>query len=199
MRNRLLALHEENPDGLLQDPLDAFNLYIAAKLYGDIVGFISVTPPGRTYAVEKFIDRGDLPFPIDDGLYEIRLMTVVRAYRGRPIAPLLMVAALRWVEAQGGRRIVAIGHKEALSLYFRTGLVALERRIRKGVVTFELMTAEVEALRRDLDHRPRLLARLERGADWRLDVPFRPAALGVHPGSLPAAGSELGHQTYEPA
>ncbi len=179
-----LAQHEENPEAELQDPLDAFNTYITASLGDRIVGFVSVTPPGRSYSVEKYIPRDDLPFPVDDTLYEVRLLTVVEPYRGRPIAPLLMYAALRWVEAHGGKRIVAIGRKEVMSLYFGAGLQPLARHIRSGAVTFELMTAEIEALRRDLDRRHRLLDRLAHSADWCLDIPFLPPAACFHGGGF---------------
>ncbi len=191
---RELALHGENPSGALTDPLDAFNSYIIASLNGEIVGFISITPPGHQYSVEKYLPLCELPFDVDDGLYEVRLLTVVEPYPRRLIAPLLMYAALRFVESHGGRRIVAIGRKEAMSLYFRAGLEVLGRRIRSGAVTFELITAEVEALRRDLDGRQRLLDRLARSADWCLDVPFQPPAACFHGGGFfDAVGADFDH------
>lgn len=219
---RELAQHEENPQGSLSDPLDAFNTYITAKSPprkvepkarlsgptrptretiledsdrlpgGEIAGFISITPPGHQYSVEKYLSRSELPFAVDKGLYEVRLLTVVEHHRARPIAPLLMYAALRWIEARGGRRIVAIGRKEAMSLYLGAGLVVLDRRIRSGAVTFELMTAEIEILRRELGRRQRLLDRLERTADWRLDIPFQPTAACFHGGGFfDAVGTEF--------
>ncbi len=191
---RELAQHEENPQGLLTDPLDAFNTYITATSNDEIAGFISVTPPGHQYSVEKYLPLSDLPFEVDDGLYEVRLLTVVEPHRGRPIAMLLMYAALRWIEAHGGRRIVAIGRKEVMSLYFNAGLQILDRRIRSGAVTFELMTAEVEAMRRDLDRRQRLVDRLAGSADWRLDVPFLPPAACFHGGGFfGAVGTGFDH------
>jgi hypothetical protein len=60
-----------------------------------------------------------LPFPVDDGLYEIRLLTVLRAHRGSELALLLMYAAFRWVESHGGRHLVAIGRREILDLYMK--------------------------------------------------------------------------------
>ncbi len=189
---RELAQHEENPQGSLSDSLDAFNSFITASLDGEIAGFISVTPPGHHYSVEKYLPLADLPFAVDDGLFEVRLLTVVEPHRGRPIAPLLMYAALRFIESRGGRRIVAIGRKEVMSLYFSAGLEVLDRRIRSGAVTFELMTAEVDALRRDLDGRQRLLDRLACSADWRLGVPFLPPAACFHGGGFfDAVGTEF--------
>ncbi len=191
---REIAQHEENSEGLLTDPLDAFNTYITAMSNGEIAGFISVTPPGHQYSVEKYLPLSELPFKVDDGLYEVRLLTVLEPYRGRPIAPLLMYAALRLIEAHGGRRIVAIGRKQVMSLYFSSGLQVLDRRIRSGAVTFELMTTEVQALRRNLDGRQRLLDRLARSADWRLDVPFLPPAACFHGGGFfGAVGTEFDH------
>ncbi len=166
---RELAQHQETPEGMLQDPLDAFNIYITASVDGEIAGFISITPPGQQYFMEQYVSLSDLPFPIDDGLYEVRLLTVAEPYRGRAIAPMLMYAALRWIEAHGGRRIVAIGRQEVMGTYLKAGLQPVVRRIRSGAVTFELLTGTVEALRSRLDHQDRLLARFARSAEWDLE------------------------------
>ena len=40
----------------------------------------------------------------------------------RDVAALLMYAALRWVEAHGGTRIVAMGLREVAEMYVRVGL-----------------------------------------------------------------------------
>ncbi len=198
---RELGQHEQNPAGRLRDPLDAFNTYIVAAMDGEIAGFISITPPARRhpgevqaahYSIEKYLSLDELPFPIDDGLYEVRLLTVVQPHRGRGIAPLLMYAALRWIEAHGGRRIVAIGRLEVEDIYLKAGLQPLVRRVRSGAVTFELMTATVEALRLRADRQGRMLARLARSAEWDLDIPFRPPAPCVHGGGFfGAIGTEF--------
>ncbi|MCP3958611.1 MAG: GNAT family N-acetyltransferase [bacterium] len=187
---RELGQHEENPDGVLSDPLDAFSTYIVASRDGEVVGFISVTPPGerkQRYSIEDHLSLTDLPFPADDGLYEFRLLTVVEPYRGRGIASLLMYAALRWVEGRGGRRVVAVGRPEVEGIYLKAGLQPLVRRVRAGVVTFELLTATVEALHLRADSQVRLLARLARSAEWRLDVP-NPAAFNAATSAAAMAG-----------
>ncbi len=192
---RELGQHEEDPAGALSDPLDAFNTYIVASRDGEIAGFISITPPGGRYSIEEHIPLADLPFPIDDGLYEVRLLTVAEPHRGRGIAPLLMYAALRWVEGQGGRRMVAIGRPEVEGIYLKAGLQPLVRRVRAGVVTFELLTATVEALHLRADRQVRLLAPLARSAEWRLDVlPFGddpgPRSARPHPPGVVATAVE---------
>lgn len=66
---RELGQHPVNAAGRLVDPLDAFNTYLVATLRGEIVGYVSVTPPGYgRYSVEKYIARDRLPFPVDDRL-----------------------------------------------------------------------------------------------------------------------------------
>src|SRR6266516_3447495 len=101
---RELAQHPENARGQLSDPLDAFNVYLTATVGNELVGFISVTPPGRgAYSIDKYVPRDQLPFPFDDTLYEVRLLTVRKPHRGRQLAVLLMYAAFRWVESHGGK------------------------------------------------------------------------------------------------
>src|SRR6185503_8563342 len=97
-----LRQHTLNAKGQLRDPLDDTNVYLVAKAAGEIAGFISLTPPGRpAYSIDKYFPRETLPFAIDDTLYEVRLLTVVKPHRGRELATLLMYAAFRWVEAHG--------------------------------------------------------------------------------------------------
>ena len=68
-----LAQHPRNDHGRLSDPLDAFNVYLTATVGNELVGFISVTPPGRgAYSIDKYVPRDQLPFPFDDTLYEVR-------------------------------------------------------------------------------------------------------------------------------
>ena len=186
--SRELRQQGEDPHELLSDPLDALNACIVASRDGEITGFVGITPPGQRYSIEEHLSLADLPFPIDDGLYEVRWLAVVEPYRGRGIATLLMYAALRWVEDHGGRRIIAIGRSEVEGVYLKAGLQPLVRRVRAGAVTFELMTATVEALRLRADCRIQLLARLVRSADWRLDIP----PYGRDPGPRPARAQPPG-------
>lgn len=180
-----LGQHAENGEGRLSDSLDGFNLTIVATIDGEVAGFVSLTPPGHgRYGIDKYLRRDQFPFPFDDRLYEVRLLTVVPARRGGPTAFLLMYAALRRVEAHGGARIVAIGRREVLGLYLEVGLERLGLPIRSGAVAFEAITATVDGLRCRLSRFAPLLERLEGGIDWQLGVPFHKPAPCFHGGAF---------------
>ena len=98
-----LGQHTPNAAGRLTDALDAFNHYIVAAEGDRLVGFVSITPPGGPgYSIDKYFTRAELPFTVDDLLYEIRLLTVPQSSRSRLLASALMYAAFRWSEARGG-------------------------------------------------------------------------------------------------
>ena len=181
-----LGQHPETPDGVLTDILDEINTYIVAKRDDRVVGFVAITPPNRRgYSVDKYFAREDMPFRSDEGLYEVRLLTVVKSSRRTRLAALLMYAALRYAESHGARVIVAIGRQEVLRLYERTGLRSHGLRARAGAVTYELMSAGVRELRAHLDQFGGVLRRFERSVDWRVaGVPFRPEDRCFHGGAL---------------
>ena len=57
--------HLENREERLSDAIDAFNIYITASLNGEILGFVSVTPPGQPiYSISKYFQKDDLPFAL---------------------------------------------------------------------------------------------------------------------------------------
>lgn len=188
-----LGQHRTNAEARLSDDLDAFNTYIVAERAGALVGFISVTPPGGgTYSIDKYVPRKELPFSFDDRLYEIRLLTVIAARRRAATAVLLMYAAFRWIEARAGSRVIAIGRREVLGLYRTVGLETLGRPFLSGAVTYEAMTASTMRLRTVLEAYVPLLARLERSADWKIDVPFYRPAVCSHGGAFfDAVGDEF--------
>jgi histidinol-phosphate/aromatic aminotransferase/cobyric acid decarboxylase-like protein len=191
-----LRQHRENPERRLSDALDAHNLYIVASVRDEIVGFISVTPPGHAYSIDKYLPRQELPFACDEGLYEVRLLTVLPAYRssvrGAELAGLLVYAALRLVESRGGRRVVAIGRLEVLKLYRKIGLQPLGRQFRAGAVTFELMSASLDELRGRLPYYAPLIQYVEPHVDWRLGIPYRAAPSCFHGGaSFEVVGDEF--------
>jgi ribosomal protein S18 acetylase RimI-like enzyme len=98
---RELRQHPDNPEGVLQDALDDINTYVVAKRGGSVVGFVAVTPPATYgYSIDKYFRRDDLPLRFDDGLYEVRLLTVTPSYRHSWLGSLLMYAALRFVESR---------------------------------------------------------------------------------------------------
>lgn len=190
-----LGQHPPQREGRLRDALDDFNVYLIASLNGGVAGFISITPPeGGYFSVEKYLRREDFPQLSGDRVYEVRLLTVTSDHRGREIACALMYAALRWVEAQGGERIVAIGRRAILDLYLHVGLERLGRQIESGAVTYELLTATIAQLRARLPDFAPLLNRLERSLNWQLDYPFRQPAKCFHGGAFfDAIGPEFDH------
>ncbi|WP_149260456.1 aminotransferase class I/II-fold pyridoxal phosphate-dependent enzyme [Actinomadura sp. K4S16] len=173
---RELGQHVPNAAGLLTDDLDESNVYVVAVSQGEPAGFISVTPPwaGR-YSIDRHLRRDEHPALSEDGLFEIRILTVDPSLRGEMIGKLLMYAALRWVAGHGGRSIVALGRVELLPMYLSLGLASTGTAVRSGAVEFELLTGDVAeltggTLRR---HGP-LLRDLARTVRWRLEVPFLP-------------------------
>ena len=188
-----LAQHPENARSELSDPLDAFNLYVTASVGDELVGFISITPPtGRSYSIDKYLERDQLPFSFDEKLYEVRLLTVRKPHRGRQVAVLLMYAAFRWVEAHGGKRIMAIGRRKILDLYLKVGLQPVGLSVQSGAVTYEVLQATTAGLRQRLNGMGELLERFEREIDWQLAFPFRQPAPCFHGGAFfTAIGDEF--------
>ena len=179
-----LGQHAVNDEGCLRDALDACNEYVVATVGGDLLGFVSLTPPGQaSYSVDKYFARDDLPFDFDEGLWEVRLLTVAAQHRGRALALLLMYAALRLIESRGGTRVVAIGRRELMGLYRKAGLQPLGPQACSGRVTYELMTATVAHLRSRSIRLAPWLHRLRRRIDWELSVPFQEEAC-FHGGSF---------------
>jgi len=190
-----LAQHHRHPEGRLRDALDDFNHYIVAKRDGKVIGFVSITPPeGTRYAIDRYLSRDQLPFAVGNDLYEVRILTVGRAHRSGPVAGLLMYAALRWIEARGGRRILAMGRDDLHGLYGKVGLRGLEIPIRSGALAFELMIATVAEARETAERKfGTVLEQVRRLVEWRLEMPFFPSRACVHGGrSIEAVGDEFG-------
>jgi len=202
-----LSQHPANDSARLRDTLDDRNIYLVAKLENQIAGFISLTlqpladrqtvqpsetsgAPGSVacdnsnsaihYSIDKYVSRDALPFSFDEHLFEIRLLTVVKPHRGREVATLLMYAAFRWVEGHGGTRIVAIGRREVLEMYLRSGLEPLGISVRSGAVDYELLQVTTAALREHMKNFGGLLERLESKTNWQLNFPFRKPAACFH-------------------
>ena len=188
---RELGQHCVNQTEQLRDSLDDWNVYLVAKVGQEIAGFISLTPPGSSsLSIDKYFARDTLPFPVDERLVEVRLLTVLKPYRSREVAGLLMYAALRWVEARGGGNIVAIGRREVLDLYLKAGLAPVGRSAQSGAVTYDLLYGSISDLRAKLEEFSGLLARLEEKTDWRLSFPFRKPAACFHGGAFFSALGE---------
>ncbi|MBI1370153.1 MAG: aminotransferase class I/II-fold pyridoxal phosphate-dependent enzyme [Planctomycetes bacterium] len=179
---RELGQHAVNEAGRLTDALDDFNHYITAREGDRLCGFVSITPPVNAatgeparYSIDKYLKRDELPFMLDDGAYEVRLLTVPREERHGYAAGLLMWAALRWIEARGGTRVVGIGRREVMELYQRVGLEPAGIEVRSGQVRFELMNATIQSLRRSAERFGPRLARMAHRVVWRIDAPFAAA------------------------
>lgn len=183
-----LGQHPPNRAGRLTDPLDEVNEYIVVCDGPELRGFVSLTPPaaGR-YSVDKYVTRDDWPELRSDDLFEVRILTVREGHRGSGAALLLMYGALRWIAAQGGKHIVAIGRTEVLDLYRKVGLRPLGRTVRSGAVSFELMAGQVVDLERNVERNyDRVLRHLEARIDWALQTPVR-----AHPGPCLHGGASF--------
>jgi histidinol-phosphate/aromatic aminotransferase/cobyric acid decarboxylase-like protein/GNAT superfamily N-acetyltransferase len=180
---RELRQHPENAEARLSDSLDRDNVYVVATIDDAIAGFVSITPPRNgLYSIDKYLRRDEIPFPLDGRTYEIRILTVMPQHRGGIVATLLMYGALRWVEAHGGTRIIAIGRREVREIYVKAGLQPFASEFQSGAVAFAPMSGLVTAIRERID--PALLARLEQEAAWDLGVPFHKPAECFHGGAF---------------
>jgi histidinol-phosphate/aromatic aminotransferase/cobyric acid decarboxylase-like protein len=180
-----LGQHKPNHELMLMDALDDANEYIVAHVAGRLAGFVSVTPPsaGR-YSIEKYVAREELALSFDDGLYEVRVLTVAREHRRSRLAAVLMYAAFRWVEEQGGRHVVAMGRSEVLSIYLNYGLRPMDRQIRCGAVTFEMLEGTVCELRGLAERRHAYCKRLLSEIDWECEFSFLKETCCFHGGAF---------------
>ncbi|MET0822032.1 MAG: histidinol-phosphate transaminase [Aeromicrobium sp.] len=186
-----LGQHPTHPDGRLTDRLDDVNRYLVALRDDEVAAFVSITPPNELgYSVDKYFDRAVMPFAVDDGTYEIRLLTVLEEHRDDDLAATLMVAAYRWIESRGGRTVVAIGRDEVTPMYVRGGMRRTGLTTTSGAVAFELMHADVAEVRAAFDLLEPVIAAIERTVEWRLHVPLRRPAGCFHGGeSFDAVGA----------
>ncbi len=142
-----LHQHGESEREVLTDELDAYNEYIGAYTSEDILaGFISITPPGRRYSLDKYRDRTTKKWMYQNA-YELRILTVREEYRREGIALRLMEEAAKYVEKCGGRYIISIGREELMPYYEQLGYVDLQEVYRSGKLKFHLMFNEPERLR----------------------------------------------------
>jgi len=192
-----LAQHSTNTAGRLTDSLDAFNHYIVVSDGERIVGFVSITPPGGpSYSIDKYFKREQLPFPVDDKLYEIRLLTVPQASRRSLLASALMYAAFRWIEARGGTRVVAIGRQEIRRIHLRVGLKPTGQNVQSGAVTYGLLHGTMSDVHAALPGVRPILDRVQQEMSWRIGVAYNTPAACYHGGKFfEAVGDEF--QTLE--
>jgi len=182
---RELGQHACNAASELTDGLDEFNEYLVVGSGTAIAGFLSITPPGGRYSLDKYLPRSEWPFAVDDGLYELRLLTVIAADRSGPVAMLLMHAARRYLEERVAGRVMAIGRREVLDLYLKIGSQRHGATIRSGAVEYELLSTPLSDIVRSVARFDNTLERLSRRVDWRLECAFADAPAG--PPSAPPA------------
>jgi histidinol-phosphate/aromatic aminotransferase/cobyric acid decarboxylase-like protein/GNAT superfamily N-acetyltransferase len=189
-----LMQHSQNESKLLQDKLDDFNVYIIAKINGEIAGFISVTPPDKNnYSIDKYFSRKELPFKVDAGTFEMRILTVLEVYRGKAIAVALMWAAFRWIQSNGGVNIMAIGRSEILDMYLKLGFKAMNKEVQAGEVTFQLIQGEVDSLNSYIENNYKnLFKKIKNQCSWKLAIDFYQPANCYHGGEFfDAIGNEF--------
>lgn len=189
-----LMQHPPNEASMLRDNLDDFNIYIVAKINGEIAGFVSITPPNKNlYSIDKYFMREEIPFMIDERTFEIRLLTVLKAFRGRPIALSLMWAAFRWIQSSGGVKIIAIGRTSVLDIYLKLGFNDTKKEVHSGKVTFNVIHAKVDELNDFIDNNYKLLFQKVRNhCDWKLAIEFFKPAQCYHGGAFfDAIGTEF--------
>ncbi|MEX2287044.1 MAG: histidinol-phosphate transaminase [Planctomycetaceae bacterium] len=168
-----LGQHSCNREGVLTDALDEFNEYIVVADGDALLGFISITPPGGgRYSLDKYLARDEWPFPADDGLYELRLLTVVQTWRAGPIAMLLMHASQRYLQEHGATRVIAIGRREVIDLYLKIGLKRLGPSFASGAVRYDLLSAELEDIVRCVACFESSLERLRTKTRWEMECTF---------------------------
>ena len=188
-----LGQYATNSVGRLTDALDAFNHYIVVADGERIVGFVAITPPGSpSFSIDKYFQRAELPFPVDDRLYEVRLLTVPQESRRSLLALALMYAAFRWVEARGGTRIMAIGRREIRSMHERVGLKPTGQDVKCGAVTYGLLQATMQDVQDSLGGIRKMLDRIEAEMSWEIGVAYRTPSPCYHGGKFfEAVGDEF--------
>lgn len=92
---RELGQHAERADRSLRDDLDERNVYIVVESAGHVAGFISITPPGGRFSVDKYFSQDVLCFARGGEVFEIRLLPVAAAASTRSSAPMSSMRGFR--------------------------------------------------------------------------------------------------------
>ena len=199
MRHRIYATElgqfAPRADGILRDRPEVESTYIKALDNGKLVGFVGITAPeSPAYSIDHYVSRRNTPLTYDEHLFEIRALTVVDSARGSMVAAALMYAAFRWVQAHGGRQIVAIGHQKVIPMYERMGMRPIGIAFACGRLQYELLSAPVDTIETELTRFDARLNRLEKQVLWHLDIPFRIPADCYHGGAFfNAIGNRFDH------
>lgn len=180
-----LGQFSPHSNGMLHDKPDVKSIYITAVENGRPIGFVGITPPtSPSYSIDHYLDRSEVPVVFNEHVFEIRALTVIDSSRGSVTAPALMYAAFRWIQAHGGKTIIAIGHEKVNPMYVRLGMRSIGQRFSCGKLEYEPLAASVEHIEAELTRFDTRLARLENQIDWQLDIPFRPTTECYHGGAF---------------
>jgi histidinol-phosphate/aromatic aminotransferase/cobyric acid decarboxylase-like protein len=169
----------------LKDRSNVKSQYITAFENDTLVGFVGITPPDSpSYSIDHYVKRADVPIPFDNHLFEIRALTVINPSRGSMVAATLMYAAFRWIQAHGGKNLVAIGHQKVKSMYLRLGMRPTGNQFPCGNLKYELLTAPIDNIETELTRFNVRINRLKRQIDWQLEIPFLPPIKCYHGGAF---------------
>lgn len=186
-----LGQYDQREDGELPDRDDLHCRYVGAWLGDELVGFVAVTPPtSPTYSVDRYLSRSEVRHPFDDTLFEIRALTVRSDRRGILVAPALMYAAFRYIEACGGTQIIAIGRSAVLDMYLRLGMRRDGPTLTAGGVPYELISASVEQIEAAINVYALRIERMEGALDWQLPIAFHSPSECYHGGAFFTAVGE---------
>ncbi len=143
-----LGQHLRNADGILRDTLDDENEYIVVREQDRVVAFISITPPwAKSFSIDKYFSRLELPVRFHDSLYELRLLTIIESRRNTSVLPMLVKASFDYLLTKGATEAIAIGRSEILSMYEGIGFERLGFTTKSGRVVYELMRIDEQSFR----------------------------------------------------
>ena len=180
-----LEQYDSRPDGILPDVSELHSTYVIASLNDQLVGFIGITTPDSPkFSVDKYIPREENPISFDNNLYEIRALTVKQYKRGSYIAGILMYAAARWVEAHGGKEVVAIGRQEVLDMYLGVGLKRTGETFKSGAVSYELISGSIKAIAERTTRFRSRLDHIEKNINWDMGIAFYSPSECYHGGAF---------------
>lgn len=144
-----LGQHPCNAEERLIDDLDNENEYIVIREKEQVIAFISITPPSaKSFSIDKYFCRQELPIIFHDHLYELRLLTIIKTRRNTIILPLMIRAIFTYLKAKGASEVIAIGRDKILPMYQEIGFKRLGFTTRLGQVLYELMKIDEGALQK---------------------------------------------------
>lgn len=179
LRHQVYALelgqHPPNSSEMIRDAVDDYNVYLMVKRHEQLLGFISITPPGSPkFSIEKYLERSEHPEFDWQSIHELRLLTVCPAERHGSVAWTLLYAAGRWLQENGASVCLGMGRRQIMKLYRRIGFADLGVRIKSGEVEFLLMTVQRKSIDESIRRSEKGQRRMASQIDWNFDFPFEP-------------------------